>query len=53
MGPGTSVLLGQTEIDDIDLVASSSNAHQKVIGLDVPVDEVARMDVLNARDLKE
>jgi hypothetical protein len=52
MGPGISVLLGKTEIDDIDLIASSSNAHQKVIGLDVPVDEVARMDILNARDLK-
>jgi hypothetical protein len=52
MGPGTSVLLGETEIDDIDLIASSSNAHQKVIGLDVPVDEIARVNILNSRDLK-
>jgi hypothetical protein len=52
MGPGTLVLPAQTEIDDTDLVASLSNAHQNVIRLDVPVDEVARMDVLNARDLK-
>jgi hypothetical protein len=52
MGPGILVLLGKTEIDDIDLIASSSDAHQNVIGLDVPVDEVARMYILNARDLK-
>ena len=45
------VLLGQTEIDDVDLVATLPNAHQEVVGLDVAVNEVARVDVLDARDL--
>ena len=39
MGFGVTVLLGQTEIDDIDLVASLSDTHEEVVRLDVTVDE--------------
>lgn len=47
------VLLGQAEIDDVDLVATLPNAHQEVVGLDVAVNEVARVDVLDPRNLKQ
>jgi hypothetical protein len=45
-----SVLLGKTEINDVDLVSTLSNAHEKVVWLDITVDERLGMDVLNARD---
>lgn len=35
-----SVLLGQTKIDDEQLVAVTANSHQKVIRLNVTVNEV-------------
>ena len=34
-----TVLLGQTEIDDIDLVTTLADAHEEVVGLDITVDE--------------
>ena len=36
---GVTILLGQTEVDDIDLIASLTDAHEKVVGLDVTMDE--------------
>lgn len=51
MGLGVTVLLGETEVDDVDLVATLTDTHQEVVGLDVTVDEVAGVDVLDARDL--
>lgn len=47
---GVSVLLGQTEIDDVDLVASLSNTHEEVVWFDVSVDEVSRVNVLDSGD---
>jgi hypothetical protein len=47
---GVTVFLGETEIDDVDLIASLSDAHEKVIRLDVPMNERLGMDVLNPRD---
>ncbi len=38
-------LLGQSEVDDIDLVATFADAHQEIVGLDVMMNEVARVDV--------
>jgi hypothetical protein len=46
-----SELLCETEIDDIDLVATLADPHHEVVGLYVPMDEVARMDIFDARDL--
>ena len=43
-------LLGKTEIDDVNLIATLSDAHKEIIGFDITVNEVARMDVFNARD---
>jgi hypothetical protein len=50
MGLGIPVLLGQTKIDNIDLIAALANAHEEVVGLDVTVNERLGVNVLNARD---
>mgnify|MGYP006976755015 CR=1 FL=1 len=47
---GIAVLLGETEVDDVDLVATLANAHQEVVGLDVAVDEGLGVDVLDTGD---
>lgn len=47
VGLGISEFLGETEIDNVDLVASLPDSHQEVIWFDVSVDEVARMDVFD------
>ena len=51
VGLWVSVLLGETKVDDIDLVATFADSHQEIIRLDITVDEVAGMDVLDSRDL--
>lgn len=48
---GVAVLLGETEINHVDLVAALADAHEEVVGLDVAVNEVTRVDVLDARNL--
>ena len=48
---GVPVLLGQAEVDDVDQVALLAQAHQEVVGLHIPVDEVLGVDVLNPADL--
>ena len=45
---GVAVLLGQTEIDHVDLVATLADAHEEVVGLDITVDEGLGVDVLDA-----
>jgi hypothetical protein len=50
MGLGVTVFLGQTEIDDIDLVAALADAHEEVIRLDVTVNEGLGVDVLDTGD---
>jgi hypothetical protein len=45
-----SVLFGETEINHIDLVASLSDTHEEIVGFDISVDKVSRMDVLDTRD---
>ena len=51
MGLRVPVLLGETEIDDVHLVATLANTHEEVVGLDVAVNEVTGVDVLDTRDL--
>ena len=53
VGLRVPVLLGETKIDDIDLVAALADSHQEVVRLDVTVDEVTGVDVLDARDLSD
>ncbi len=50
MSLGISIFLSQTEIDDIDLIATLADTHEEIIGLDVTMDERLGMDVLDARD---
>jgi hypothetical protein len=50
VGLGVTVLLGEPKVDDIDLVAPLADTHEEVVGLDVPVEEVARVNVLGTRD---
>ena len=52
-----AILLGETEVNDVDDVVCRSRlgclGDDKVCGLDVAMDEVARVDVLDARDLED
>ena len=48
MSLGISVFLGETEINHIDLVASLSNTHEEIVGLDISVDKVSRMNVFDS-----
>lgn len=47
------VALGQTEVDDVDVVLGGfSGSNQEVVWLDISVDNSLLMDLLNALDLK-
>lgn len=50
VGLGVAVLLGETEINHVDLVTALADTHQEIVGLDVAVNKVARVDVFNTRD---
>jgi hypothetical protein len=39
VGLGITVLLCQTEINDINLIPTLTDAHEEVVGLDITVDE--------------
>lgn len=47
---GVPVLLRKAEVDDIDLIAALTDAHQEVVRFNVTVNETLRMYVLNARN---
>jgi len=47
---GVTVLLGQTEIDNVDLVSTLADTHEEVVRLDITVDEGLGVDVLDAGD---
>lgn len=51
MGLRVVEILGKTETDDANLVTALIDAHEEVIRLDVLVDEVARADIFDSRDL--
>jgi hypothetical protein len=51
MGFRVPEFLRETEIDDVDLITTFADSHEEVVGLDVPVNEVSRMDVLDTGDL--
>ena len=44
------VLLGQTKIDDVDLIPTLTNSHQEIVGLDITVYERLCVNVLYPRD---
>jgi hypothetical protein len=45
-----TVLLGETKVDDVDLVSTLANTHKEVVRLDIAVDEVAGVNVLDTRN---
>jgi hypothetical protein len=53
VGLGVTDLLGETKVNDIDLVTALPNAHQEVILLDVTMYEIAGVDILDARNLSK
>jgi hypothetical protein len=46
-------LLCETEIDDVHLITTFPDAHQKIVRFDITVNEIAEVDVLDMRDLIE
>lgn len=44
------VLLGETEVDNVDLVTPLADAHEEVVRLDITVNEALGVDVLDAAD---
>ena len=52
VGLGVTVLLGETEIDNVDLISTLANAHQEIVGLDVTMDKVAGVNVLHSGNLE-
>ena len=51
--PVAALLLGKTKVNHIDLVTALSNAHRKVIWLNVSMYEVVGVDILDARNLSQ
>lgn len=49
---GVSVLLGQTEVNDVNKIAFLPQTHKEVIRFHIPVDEVFGVDVLYSADLR-
>ena len=47
---GVSVFLGETEINHIDLIASFADTHEEIVGLDISVDKVSRVNVFDSRN---
>ena len=48
MGSWVPVLLGKTEIDDVELIVMRVRTHQKICGFNVMVNEMGRVDALYA-----
>ena len=51
MSLGVTELLCEAKINDVDMAPTLADAHQEVIWLDIAMNEVARVDVLNERNL--
>jgi hypothetical protein len=47
MGLGVTELLGETEIDDLDLIFTLSNAYEEVVRFDIVMNEVSRVDIFD------
>lgn len=48
-----TVLLCETKINDIDLVATLADTHQEVVWFDVTMNEIFGMNVFDTGDLKK
>jgi hypothetical protein len=43
--------LRETEVDDVNLIATFADSHEEVVGFDISMDDVSGMNVVNTRDL--
>ncbi|KIK17103.1 hypothetical protein PISMIDRAFT_15374 [Pisolithus microcarpus 441] len=50
--PGVTELICEAKANCVGLVASSPDTHVEIVRLDVTMDEIARMDVLDTKDLQ-
>ena len=50
MSAGITIFLGQTKVNNMNLVALTPKTHKKVIWLDIAVQKVLAMNVLDARN---
>jgi hypothetical protein len=50
MGLWVTVFLGQTEINNIDLITTLANAHEEVVWLNITVDEGLGVNILDTGD---
>ncbi len=50
VGLWVTIFLGQSEVNDVDLVPTLADAHQEIVRLDITVDERFGMDVLDTGD---
>ena len=46
-GPVIAILLGQSEVDEEELVTVATDSHQKIVGLDVSMDEVLVVNIFD------
>lgn len=47
---GVAIFLSKTEINDVDLISTLSDAHEEVIRFNITMDEGLSMNVLDTRD---
>ena len=52
MGLRVAELLSKSKVNNIDLVSALANAHKKVVRLDIPMNEVTRMNIFDTGDLR-
>ncbi len=52
VGLWVAEFLRETKVNDVDLIAALSNTHQEIVWFDVTMDEVAGVNVLDARNLR-
>ena len=51
IGPGVKELLGETEINDVDLMVTPSDAHEEVVRFNIAVNEMSRVNIFDTRNL--
>ena len=47
---GITVLRGKAEVNHVDPISALADAHQEILGLDIPIDNRFAMHVFNAGD---
>ena len=48
---GVTKLLGETEVDDVNLITTLSNAHEEIVRFDIAMNKISRVDIFDTRNL--